>query len=150
MIFGPRPYLAWNNRRRDLFRMKAEPRPARHELFSDGCHGNLAGCPACNCDSLHCVDRGYRCVWIVGTAAFAATVNRRHPPIGKVVECNGVRLHFVEPGLVFLHGNGMMNQDFETSGLLDRAARSYHVLCFDRPGFGHSTRPRRRIWTPEA
>jgi pimeloyl-ACP methyl ester carboxylesterase len=24
------------------------------------------------------------------------------------------------------------------------------VICFDRPGFGHSTRPRLRRWTPEA
>ena len=95
-------------------------------------------------------------LWIAGIAIFAAAVNRRHPPIGKFVECNGVRLHFLESGkndspvLVFLHGNGMMIQDFVTSGLLENAAKNFRVLCFDRPGFGHSTRPRRRFWTPEA
>src|SRR6266536_372732 len=95
-------------------------------------------------------------VWIVGTAIFAAVVNRRYPPIGKFVQCEGVRLHYVERGnetspvLVFLHGNGMMIQDFVISGLLEQAAQRCRVLCFDRPGFGHSTRPRRRIWTPEA
>src|SRR5205814_10644312 len=82
-------------------------------------------------------------LWIVGTVIFAAAVNRRYPPIGKFVECNGVRLHFLERGnasspvLVFLHGNGMMIQDFVTSGLLESAAKHYRVLCFDRPGFGH-------------
>ena len=94
--------------------------------------------------------------WIAGTIIFAAIVNRRHPPIGKFIECDDVRLHFVERGnnsnpvLVLLHGNGMMIQDFLTSGFLDRAAERYRVLCFDRPGFGHSTRPRQRIWTPDA
>jgi pimeloyl-ACP methyl ester carboxylesterase len=94
--------------------------------------------------------------WIAGTAIFAALVTRQYPPIGNFLECNGVRLHYVErgnqggPALVLLHGNGAMVQDFIASGVLDDAARRYRVLCFDRPGFGHSTRPRRRIWTPEA
>jgi pimeloyl-ACP methyl ester carboxylesterase len=94
-------------------------------------------------------------LWIVGTVIFAAVVNRRHAPIGKFVECNGVRLHLLERGkdnspvLVFLHGNGMMIQDLVISGLLESAAKHYRVLCFDRPGFGHSTRPR-RVWTPQA
>jgi pimeloyl-ACP methyl ester carboxylesterase len=37
-----------------------------------------------------------------------------------------------------LHGNGGMIQDFESSGLIDLAAKSYRVIVFDRPGFGHS------------
>jgi pimeloyl-ACP methyl ester carboxylesterase len=36
------------------------------------------------------------------------------------------------------------------SGLLDHAAARYRVVAFDRPGYGHSTRPRDRVWTPEA
>jgi pimeloyl-ACP methyl ester carboxylesterase len=43
-----------------------------------------------------------------------------------------------------------MIQDFEASGLIDLAAKKYHVIAFDRPGFGHSDRPRRTVWTPEA
>jgi pimeloyl-ACP methyl ester carboxylesterase len=43
-----------------------------------------------------------------------------------------------------------MVQDFECSGLIDLAARAYRVIAFDRPGFGHSERPRSRIWTPDA
>ena len=40
----------------------------------------------------------------------------------------GVRLHYVERGsgepLVLLHGNGSMIQDFESSGLVDLAAKN--------------------------
>jgi pimeloyl-ACP methyl ester carboxylesterase len=41
-----------------------------------------------------------------------------------------------------------MIQDFSISGLVDLLAQRNRVLCFDRPGFGHSQRPRSRIWTP--
>jgi pimeloyl-ACP methyl ester carboxylesterase len=43
-----------------------------------------------------------------------------------------------------------MIQDFESSGLIDLAAKRYRVIVFDRPGFGHSDRPRNVIWTPAA
>src|ERR1051325_838853 len=94
--------------------------------------------------------------WIAATAVFSVLASRRHPPIGRFLEIDGVRLHYVERGsehdrvLVLLHGNGMMLQDFVIGGVVGRAADHYRVLCFDRPGFGHSTRPRGRIWTPEA
>src|SRR3978361_2176628 len=69
-------------------------------------------------------------------------------------EAVDVRLHYVERGqgepLVLLHGNGSMIQDFESSGLIDMAAKTYHVIVFDRPGYGHSERPRSTIWTPDA
>jgi pimeloyl-ACP methyl ester carboxylesterase len=40
-----------------------------------------------------------------------------------------------------------MIQDLLISGVVDRLASRYRVLCFDRPGFGYSQRPRARIWT---
>lgn len=40
-----------------------------------------------------------------------------------------------------------MVQDLVLSGLVDRLAQNYRVVCFDRPGFGYSHRPRTRIWT---
>jgi pimeloyl-ACP methyl ester carboxylesterase len=43
-----------------------------------------------------------------------------------------------------------MVQDFQASGLIELAAERYRVIAFDRPGFGHSERPRSTIWTPEA
>ena len=98
----------------------------------------------------------------VGALAISALVNRRlaknaendNPPAGQFLEVNGVRLHYVERGsgapLVLLHGNGSMIQDFESSGLIDLAAKNYRVIVFDRPGFGHSDRPRNVVWTPAA
>jgi alpha-beta hydrolase superfamily lysophospholipase len=98
----------------------------------------------------------------VGVLAISALVNRHlaktaghnNPPTGRFLEVNGVRLHYVERGsgapLVLLHGNGSMIQDFESSGLIDLAAKTYRVIVFDRPGFDHSYRPRNIVWTPVA
>jgi pimeloyl-ACP methyl ester carboxylesterase len=76
------------------------------------------------------------------------------PPAGKFIEVTGVRLHYVDRGrgpvVVLLHGNGVMLQDFEASGVLPLAAESHRVLAFDRPGFGYSDRPRSTVWTPAA
>jgi pimeloyl-ACP methyl ester carboxylesterase len=84
----------------------------------------------------------------------AKKAQRDNPPTGKFLDIDGVRLHYVERGagrpLVLLHGNGMMIQDFEASGLIDLAAESYRVIVFDRPGYGHSRRPRNVVWTPRA
>jgi pimeloyl-ACP methyl ester carboxylesterase len=77
-----------------------------------------------------------------------------NPPRGRFVTVDGVRLHYIERGegpvLVLLHGNGVLANDFEESGLLDRAAEHYRVIAFDRPGFGYSERPRSKVWTPQA
>jgi pimeloyl-ACP methyl ester carboxylesterase len=98
----------------------------------------------------------------IGALALSAWVNRHlarkavrdNPPQGQFLEINGVRLHYIERGagepLVLLHGNGSMIQDFESSGLIDWAAKKYRVIVFDRPGFGHSDRPRDVVWTPLA
>lgn len=84
----------------------------------------------------------------------AKKAERENPPIGRFIDVNGVRLHYIERGsgepLVLLHGNGSMAQDFLSSGLVDMAARSHRVIVIDRPGFGHSERPRRTIWSAEA
>jgi pimeloyl-ACP methyl ester carboxylesterase len=84
----------------------------------------------------------------------AKRAERRNPPVGRFLDVDGVRLHYAVrgdgPPLVLLHGNGSMIQDFDSSGLIDLAARRYRVIVFDRPGFGHSTRPRRRVWTADA
>ena len=99
---------------------------------------------------------------VAGVLVATAIVNRQlaekaqrdNPPQGHFVDVDGVRLHYVERGegrpLVLFHGNGSMIQDFESSGLIDMAAENYRVIVFDRPGFGHSLRPRNVVWTPEA
>ena len=84
----------------------------------------------------------------------AKKAQRDNPPQGRFIDIDGVRLHYVERGngrpVILFHGNGSMIQDFESSGLIDLAAENYRVIVFDRPGFGHSLRPRNAIWTPEA
>jgi pimeloyl-ACP methyl ester carboxylesterase len=98
----------------------------------------------------------------IGALAVAAVYNalrarraeRETPPIGQYVGVDGVRLHYIErgegPPLVLLHGNGATVQDLLLSGLVDAAAARFRVIVFDRPGFGHSDRPRSTIWTPAA
>jgi pimeloyl-ACP methyl ester carboxylesterase len=84
----------------------------------------------------------------------AAKAERDNPPRGRFVEVGGVRLHVVEQGhgepLVLLHGNGSSVEDFQSSGLIAMAASRYRVIAFDRPGHGHSTRPRGVVWTDAA
>jgi pimeloyl-ACP methyl ester carboxylesterase len=85
---------------------------------------------------------------------FAKQAERDNPADGRFLDVDGVRLHYVERGsgapLVLFHGNGSMIEDFESSGLINAAATSYRVIVFDRPGFGHSERPRNVVWTPDA
>ena len=92
---------------------------------------------------------------VLWVRAQARRAERDHPPIGRFIEVDGVRLHYVErgegPPVVLLHGNGTMIQDFELSGLVGIAAERHRVIVFDRPGYGYSERPRgRRLWTPAA
>ena len=94
---------------------------------------------------------------ILGTTALvnarrARQAERNNPPAGHFLDIEGVGLHYLErgegPPLVLLHGNGVMVQDFEISGIIERLAQRYRVIAIDRPGFGHTNRPRSRSWTP--
>jgi len=97
---------------------------------------------------------------LLGISAYVVRRNTErveadNPPQGRFIEVQGVRLHFTEhgdassPPLVLLHGNGAMATEMELSGLVERAARRYRVLVFDRPGYGYSERPEGRLYTPE-
>jgi pimeloyl-ACP methyl ester carboxylesterase len=98
---------------------------------------------------------------VLGAAATALWVQmqarraeRENPPRGEFLDVDGVRLHYVQRGtgtpVVLIHGNAVSLEDFEASGLLDRLAVNHRVVAIDRPGFGHSSRPRDRMWTPKA
>lgn len=84
----------------------------------------------------------------------AARAEKTYPPIGRIIEIDGVKLHVFEKGsgppIVLLHGNGSLIQDMIVSGLVDRLAVHHRVIVFDRPGYGWSSRPRGRDWSPEA
>src|SRR5512132_3163982 len=92
---------------------------------------------------------------VLANVALELIARWRNPPIGEFLDINGVRLHFIivgdpdAPPLVMFHGNGTLLQDLTISGLVDAAASKFRVICFDRPGFGHSSRPRTFIWSPE-
>jgi pimeloyl-ACP methyl ester carboxylesterase len=83
--------------------------------------------------------------------ADARWAERRHPPEGEFIEVDGSRLHYSDRGtgrpVVLLHGNAVTGADYNTSGVAERLLGKYRVVVFDRPGFGHSHRPRGRKWT---
>ena len=84
----------------------------------------------------------------------ARKTEREHPPTGRFVTVNGVRLHYLERGegspVVLLHGNVVTAEDFRTSGVLDLLAKRHRVIAFDRPGFGYSDRPHGSVWSARA
>ncbi len=90
-------------------------------------------------------------LWVLHRARKA---ERDNPPIGRFIEVDGIRLHLIDKGkgppVVLLHGNTVQLQDFIGCGLIDRLAEHHRVIAFDRPGFGHSERPRDRLWTAQA
>lgn len=67
-----------------------------------------------------------------------------HPPHGRFVDVEGVRLHYLDvgtgPAIVLIHGASTTLQDFEAS-ILPLLAKTYRVIAFDRPGYGYSSRP---------
>jgi pimeloyl-ACP methyl ester carboxylesterase len=77
-----------------------------------------------------------------------------HKPAGRFVEVDGVRIHYIARGkgrpVVLIHGNGTMAEDFVICGLVDQLAKTYRVVAIDRPGFGHTERPRHWVWTAQA
>ena len=87
------------------------------------------------------------------TAKMTRDAERKHPPIGRFLDVDGVRLHYIERGtgepLVLIHGNGTLIQDFTVNGLVDRLSERYRVIVIERPGYGYSDRPR-GLWTPRA
>ena len=94
-------------------------------------------------------------------AAMAAAVQYKtrqvehdHPPNGKFINVDGVRLHYLEKGegepLVLIHGNGTLAEDFVISTVFDQAAKNYRVIVFDRPGYGYSERPSSQTWNATA
>lgn len=96
--------------------------------------------------------------------AQARRAERDNPPVGRFLELDGTRLHYLDEGpadtgttgrsggspVVLLHGNTVMLEDWIVSGVFNLVAASRRVVAFDRPGFGYSERARDRSWTPAA
>lgn len=74
-----------------------------------------------------------------------ADAERAYPPLGRIVEVDGLPVHAFEKGsgegppLVLLHGASVNLRDW-SHALMDRLARGRRVVAMDRPGFGYSKR----------
>jgi len=81
----------------------------------------------------------------------ARRAERKHPPEGLFLTVDGVHLHYSDRGsgspVVLIHGNAVTGDDWNTSGVAELLRHGHRVIIFDRPGFGHSERPRGRLWT---
>lgn len=73
----------------------------------------------------------------------APEAEAKYPPEGQFLTVNGHRVHYVEKGngppLVLIHGASGSLRDW-TFDAVDRLARRYRVIAFDRPGLGYTPR----------
>lgn len=80
---------------------------------------------------------------VLSTRRIAADAERQVPPIGKFVEIDGNRIHYVDAGegppVVFLHGLGAQLHHF-LHPLFERFGPGYRLIALDRPGSGYSVR----------
>jgi pimeloyl-ACP methyl ester carboxylesterase len=80
--------------------------------------------------------------------AYVRRVERHWPPQGRFVDADGVRLHVREngrpgtPRVLLIHG-ASANLLEMWSPIAGSISDDFHVVAYDRPGMGHSTRSRR-------
>ncbi|MEA2991032.1 MAG: hypothetical protein QOG83_3743 [Alphaproteobacteria bacterium] len=90
-------------------------------------------------------------VLAVATSFGVARLEAAHPPTGRFVEVQGVRLHVAElglarhargadPAVVLIHGASGNLEDMRLA-LGEKLAASHRVILIDRPGHGWSARP---------
>ncbi|SDW43695.1 Pimeloyl-ACP methyl ester carboxylesterase [Albimonas donghaensis] len=86
----------------------------------------------------------------------SARIEADNPPTGRFVTSEGLRIHYVAlgpedpdaPTAILIHGaTGNLNDmTFDLGPRL--AAQGVRVICFDRPGLGHSERAPVEGWLP--
>lgn len=80
---------------------------------------------------------------VLATQWIAAKAERLVPPVGKFIEIDGNRIHYVDVGegrpIVFLHGLGAQLHHFRST-LFGRFDPGYRLIALDRPGSGYSVR----------
>jgi pimeloyl-ACP methyl ester carboxylesterase len=80
--------------------------------------------------------------------AYVRRVEAKWPALGRFIEADGVRLHVREAGpehaprVLLIHG-ASANMLELWHPFADPLAGDHRVIAFDRPGMGHSTRPKR-------
>ncbi|MER9300763.1 alpha/beta fold hydrolase [Mesorhizobium sp. M0621] len=82
---------------------------------------------------------------VLTTLRIATKAERLVPPVGKFIEIDGNRIHYVDQGegppIVFVHGLGAQLHHFRHT-LFGRFGPGYRLIALDRPGAGYSVRPR--------
>lgn len=86
---------------------------------------------------------------LCGLALFAAWTARRVeaavPPLGRFIDVDGTRLHYLDegsgPAIVLVHGLAAQMQHL-TYSLRERLKGEFRVVFMDRPGSGYSRRAR--------
>ncbi|TPM41706.1 alpha/beta hydrolase [Mesorhizobium sp. B2-3-4] len=80
---------------------------------------------------------------LLATLWIAAKAERLVPPVGKFVEIDGNRIHYVDAGegrpIVFVHGLGGQLHHFRHT-VFGHFGPGYRLIALDRPGSGYSTR----------
>ena len=84
---------------------------------------------------------------VAGLAAFSAFIAKRVetalPPVGRFIEIDGARVHYLDVGagepIVFVHGLAGQMQHL-TYSLADALKGRYRLIFIDRPGSGYSER----------
>lgn len=84
--------------------------------------------------------------------AYVRRTEAHFPPTGRIIEADGVRLHMREAGpqgaprMLLIHGAS--SNLLELWGpLADEFSPLHHVIAYDRPGMGYSTRAKRDAHT---
>jgi pimeloyl-ACP methyl ester carboxylesterase len=80
--------------------------------------------------------------------SYTKRVEARWPAQGRFIESQGARLHVLEAGpenaprILLIHGASANLREL-WHPLADTLAQDHRLIAFDRPGYGHSTRPKR-------
>lgn len=84
--------------------------------------------------------------------AYVRSAEARWPAQGRFVEAGGARLHLRETGdenaprILLIHGASSNLREL-WGPLAEPLSADYRVIAYDRPGLGHSTRPKRHAQT---
>ncbi len=89
-------------------------------------------------------------IWALAAnaARYTREIEARFPPLGRFIEAEGARIHVRETGpehgprLLLVHGASANHIEL-WGPLAEEFSPLHRVIAYDRPGMGHSTRPRR-------
>ncbi len=85
---------------------------------------------------------------VFNASLYVRTAEARWPAQGRMLDAGGARLHVREAGepdaprVLLIHGASSNLREL-WGPLADELSTKYRVIAYDRPGLGHSTRPRR-------